>query len=951
VQTASTTLAAAIAAAEQQPVHTVTVDWDSDGINSTANMIADPDFELGTGLTSWSGYVPGGGFLANTTFRDVASGASIPETGGVAPTAQSGSKMRFVAFGAPGSTGGMHGIRLVTTVGQQYTATFRVQIPTSPASGTVLRLRAWDKGALVADSTTTSTTASWVTLTVTWLPTSQYTWIGIYATGTAAAQVYAFIDNVSVTVTGTALTIDTLTDQVDSVTIDRTLTSDLPDAAQLVTGYAAAEATIVVGDVTPNTGLASAAAQYSPYNPASPLYGKQEFAPIAVQLGHRSTAGVETLPAFVGQVREIQSEADGTITISALDGAEKMRGPATLPVVVADDLTAVGDPNGVRPGLNSQWLVDWLARQGGFYASPPPRAKCTFSATLHGSAMPEVGYPQNVSWDRPFGTPSTSLSAPFRQGKFGLALDSLAAATNDFLYLSYRPDPAWAITLNNGTTALFECWLYADAARLNLNATDGIQINLVGVLTGGGSPQLTLGVVTGKLTAVLTRGTVNSAYVGPTIPADNAWHYAAIQTTISANGSTVDIQYRLDGSTTTRTALAAGGSITNNAALQKVEVGGNRYLPIEAAQITAEDSTAQWNDSFVATAVLDAGLNQLVATPVVSTNTDRWQLLTDIVAAEYGTVMFDELGRLIFHNAEYNRRNSTVVQVMTSRANMLAATVDRAKDQIRNHITATVKAPSIATAVDVFTPVAIPALPTGQTVTIITELDKPTFGVSGPLWLQPAPNFAGLTISSCIANTAQDGSGSLITSGVTVYANVYNGTTVRLDCMNTNNFLVYLVFPVGSTVYPPTSPGLILRGHPIDWSTTSDTPIDIQDAASIAQYGEQGYDVPSSDWLQQASTVTGVLNTLLATVRKPHPILTNLQVVEDCRLQLADRVQLVDTDTGLILGEEYVVTGIRTERSDSGAEQSLTVRQLTSPGGWVLGRAGRMKLGTQTRLL
>jgi hypothetical protein len=947
VQTATTTLAAAIAAAEQQPVHTVTVDWDGNGVNSTASLIPDGDFELGTGLASWSGYVPGGGFVANSTYRDVASGAALPETGGTAPTAQSGSKMRFVAFGAPGTAGGMHGIRLATTVGQQYTATFRVQIPTAPASGTVLRLRAWDRGALVADSTTTSTTASWITLTVTWLPTSQYTWIGIYATGTAAAQVYAFIDNVTVVPSGTLLTIDDLTAAASEIVIDRALSTDVPDAAQLVTGYASAEATIRLGDGTAGRGARS---QFSPYDPAGPLFGKQELRrPTVVQLGHRTAAGAEVLPAFTGFLRSATTRADGEVEITALDGAEKMRGIASLPVVAADDATAAGNVTGIRPGLNSQWLIDWLARQAGYYATPPTRSKCVASFTLHGSATPEIGYPYNVSWDRPFLDTTSSVQPPFRKGKFGLALDCVSVPAADGLWVYCRPDPAQPVTMNDGATIFCEGWIYADAARITANAADGQVLQVIKANRMNTAYGVGMMIYTGKLVALVSRASQSFIYAGPTIPADNAWHYTAIQITVSSNGSTMDVTYRLDGTTTTRTALAAGGSVTGNGPIDQIFVGSNYGVPIEAVQMTTEDNTAQWNDAFVPTAILDAGLNELVATPVITSDTDRWALLKDIAAAEYGTIGFDETGRFVFRNAQNTRSaGGSVVATVTAADALLDTQIDRAVDQVRNHITATVKAPTMLASVDAWRPDTVPSVQPGQTITLAANLDKPTSGVSGPLWLQPDANFAGITISSFICNSKLDGTGTIIASGVTAVANVFNGTSVRIICTNKTGSTVYLVYPSSEFGYVPGSPGLVLRGIPIDWSNTTNQIIDLVDQPSVDTYGEQSYPV-SSDWLQRADVLTGLFTDLLGQLRKPRPLLTGVRIIEDCRLQLGDRIVVKDTG-GLTLGEEYFVVGIRTERSDQGAVQTLTLRQATYPGGWVLGRVGRMKLGTQTRL-
>ena len=71
-----------------------------------------------------------------------------------------------------------------------------------------------------------------------------------------------------------------------------------------------------------------------------------------------------------------------------------MRKQVLLPMIIAD-----GDLTGAlaikRPGLNTTFLADYVARQCGYYASPPMRSNCALSVTHHGSGHPELGAVQH----------------------------------------------------------------------------------------------------------------------------------------------------------------------------------------------------------------------------------------------------------------------------------------------------------------------------------------------------------------------------------------------------------------------------------------------------------------------------------------------------------------------------------------------------------------------------
>jgi hypothetical protein len=158
-----------------------------------------------------------------------------------------------------------------------------------------------------------------------------------------------------------------LTPWVESFTLDEALATDLPAGARTGPGgYASAEATIVLAGSLGGMRLAELFSGFdNPLSTLAPRIG----APVTVDLGMIGSVGPETVGVFTGKVRSCSIDPDaGTVTLVALDSREKFRTPVVLPVVFADDRGTK------RPGLNAQFLVDFIAREQGYYASPPPRA-------------------------------------------------------------------------------------------------------------------------------------------------------------------------------------------------------------------------------------------------------------------------------------------------------------------------------------------------------------------------------------------------------------------------------------------------------------------------------------------------------------------------------------------------------------------------------------------------
>jgi hypothetical protein len=99
-----------------------------------------------------------------------------------------------------------------------------------------------------------------------------------------------------------------------------------------------------------------------------------------------------------------------------------------------------------------------------------------------------------------------------------------------------------------------------------------------------------------------------------------------------------------------------------------------------------------------------------------------------------------------------------------------------------------------------------------------------------------------------------------------------------------------------------------------------------QDRPSVATYGVRSLSYPSSDWVQDATTVATVVQSVINFTRNPHPSFANVDIVGDPRLQLQDVVTLTDP-LGLGVSMPASVYGItRSISLSDGVKDSLTLQ-------------------------
>jgi hypothetical protein len=95
---------------------------------------------------------------------------------------------------------------------------------------------------------------------------------------------------------------------------------------------------------------------------------------------------------------------------------------------------------------------------------------------------------------------------------------------------------------------------------------------------------------------------------------------------------------------------------------------------------------------------------------------------------------------------------------------------------------------------------------------------------------------------------------------------------------------------------------------------------------SQAYYGKQVYEAPASPWVQSSQAASDLSHAMLDAGRYPVPVLGEVEVLHDPRIQLGDVVRVLDT-TGAELDTLAWVVGIRTTcQAGATPQQTLTLR-------------------------
>lgn len=738
--------------------------------------------------------------------------------------------------------------------------------------------------------------------------------------------------------------------KVASVRVDRSIVSDLPDDVTLISGHTVAQADLeLTGDPTTP---ATAGVLYSPYQAAAALRDiDPEGLAVTVKLGI-AAAGQDPLTVLAGRTRELAVDAasDGTTAwLQAFDVSEGMGFAPTIPLIVAADVVS-----GLQPGLNSQFFVDGIFRQAGYYASPPADgggspALQILSVPMHGSAAVDTVFKAAAYTLLSAGTASGG-PIEFQPCKFGLGTKpdpvSGAAGTMDY---------ALATQMSYSTSVYAEMWIVPAAASYptgDITIRDDAEAAGTRIrITNNGANYI--------LRLADTTDITGPAVTNPTIP-----HYLAVFLYFS--GGQVTVKWRVDGVTTT------SAPITNplSAGTGTYKLLVKTYNSIEALQVidySAYGLAGQdppWRDAYIPNAIIETGLNDLIATPPIDADTTAWTILQDIAQAEAGLVLFDEPGRAQF----WNRRHwgtavaaNTLQRTLTATTALKTATVARMSDRVRNVIRVPV-APVSVQAISVIWslgPEDYVSIPGGQ-------IRSRSFDMSS-LQLYQVDTAAGIIPSGGALINGHSGYRAAKTkAGATEVSNltmtvIPDGISVNVSWYNPNTFTVWLVTP--DLGYPAGSVGLptaAVVGRLITSDTTApDTGVTVPSNATVIEgswqpsintYGRRVLTLPSSLWRQFADDAQDLATDLLHACAWPKPQLSQVTVVGDPALQLGDRVQIRDDSSPSQTGiDEPAWVVAKTDRFAGGDqpifEQDLVLQLVARPRQLILGVTGRSELG------
>lgn len=707
-----------------------------------------------------------------------------------------------------------------------------------------------------------------------------------------------------------------LSDRIERLTIDRHLTPDSPDEVRTVEGSAAAQLTVdlAIGDET-DEARAAAAWFFSPFNANSPMAGYQRHnVPIYAEIGAEVPAGVETLRRFTGSTIDRPVQARGGAGLAAFDGRDRLRKYVELPLALADEALLV------KPGLNAQWVVDYVLRQNSVYASPALRSLPCLSATMHGSTFPEIGKTDGITSVYTFAD-DIDRPVPFEQGKFALAPRAQVGG-DELIDIRWDLDLTHTISPNNGSTLFIEFWAYITPGASTINP-------LFGLADGLGFPDLKIVLTdlgsTTRVDLVHVRGITSTptfTQQGPTISGGAGWRYIGVHVTF---GTTVTTRFRVD-STTTEVATV------DVAVVESPPFNAARFpggIPFEALQVTAEAYNASmWNDAFVPTATLDPSTNELTAIPP-GTAGDSWDLLTEVAAAEYATFGFDEADLFEYRN----RARWVTTEAQTQQAQLTAVSsvvdldIDDGISAVRNAITVPFAPVVVAASLgEVWAAVEKYQIPARSSLTIWANFDTAVADISGN-W-----TFASNNINSWFeANTKPDGTGTDYTGGITATFEAIFANSAKIKFVNSNSSTRYLVDASGE-------PSVHIVGRSVTTPDTGSAAPIATDDGSIAKYRYRPLTVPDNRWRQTNSVAAGLAGDLLGELKVPRPTIKNLRIVGDPRLQLGDRVG-VEVLGSVGLNGDYWITGCRDEFDrTAGYQQVLVVRQATVVLLWDVGR-------------
>lgn len=738
-----------------------------------------------------------------------------------------------------------------------------------------------------------------------------------------------------------------LSEWVEEVEVERSRTSELPAEVGLIDGYTSAEATVTLQGRRRDGG--HAVDELSPWNESAELYGVPKVtADLQADLGLATSEGEVLLRQFTGPMRSLTADYQKrTVEVSALDPAENLRAIVTLPAGSMTRTTFEANPRGYPWTTNTQWALDYVLRRNEVYASPPPPPFGTiFAATMHGSHVAETAA-------QTFSPRSERLLPSYSGSYYRVEHEDGGPHPHGMLAPRgyYDPDDSPSCQ-------------YIAAGQLYLpGAGSGFGISALAVIGETTEP---LGSNTDERLLLILPQDDGDTYwwelraradggVALLLIANSATEhvFALDGVTIGARGwQHLDYHVEFTAADQCTVRLLIGGLIYSwsDVSVTPMPLTGLRaatrvslYHPIPFTNAyvwlaATPPPGGSWpNADHVSEADLDVGLNELTALPEVVA-AESWELLQEIVAAEYGLLGHDEDGRPYFRSRDTLAAQAAGDPVRelrtTSSIKELASEVNA--DTIRNSIVWRAQPAWLSSTLD----------------SVVVAEEQREFQVIPGVTVFEIPLASNVVLGDGVNTVPHwdavfwDDNEADIIHGFAAQRNVSGNDVAayqspplmemwwertgpqvgRLTVINNANERVNLACAEND------EPALKLGGQVIGPGV--ETVGEVTRPGSIAIHGQRGFEMEESPWRQLIPPQTRVAGSLIATLANPVPVIEDIPIVGDPRLEIGDPVRVTDRDNLSVRGT-VARTNHGASRKD-GLYSTVSVRPLAPPGFGIL---------------
>lgn len=725
---------------------------------------------------------------------------------------------------------------------------------------------------------------------------------------------------------------------LDDIDADRDLASDLPAEVGLLQGAASAElnvrlagaARVTEAGVLDVTGREMSIAKLlSPYRSDSPLYGVTKLGcEIRFEVGLMSSVGEKIIRQFTGKIRKVDVDrSTGRATISALDGSEAFRRPITLgrgAMSLKEFNKHKHDPRKHPFYINSQLVIDQIARHNGYYASPPSHPTSIYAMTCHGGFAAEMGETRT-----PVGRTTTTYTPPYWKP----GAHELLAPTGT--WSQYATIPGLA-------TSHYQAW---EGTGLAMSA----YVYWPGSVTGGTTTvdvleaELGTGILfvltvsnAGTVRARFKKGATTSS--GPEMDLVPGWNsvggYLQFEQHTALNGGPVEIHTYAGGLSSSNRFTSYGGvpavgdddwhrSVRTAYRTAVGVTNWSLFLVSPSNDLTAGDWLPAPAD-FVPTSSIAIGLNELAYVPDTAFE-DSWSLLQDVVSAEAGLCGFTEDGFFFFRNRTMANADTTVRKVISNLRALKSLSITSSADGVRNVVTVTSQDGFMGSETTIWEPEDPAQLDSdpGETIFDIelepnsyTSLDSRIPARTQEQWQDTETE----VIKGFVAVRVDDNEVE-VTSQVRAWFAQTGPRIGELLIDNDKSYPVRFALPTAEDSDPEvesTSAAFRISGYEL--VEGAEQVVAYRDESSIALHGERTLALPKTVWLQSKASGQVIAESILEFTDEPRPLLQDIPVVGDPRVQLGDLVQVSDPD-GLGVINGYVVKiNRRLSRSDGLAD-------------------------------